>query len=384
MRVILYSSLFLPSIGGIEIVTDTLATNLVELGHECVVVTETLCEKDPPRNYEVVRKPSFRDRLKITRECSIVHANGASVAMYPFARLTNKPFVWTHNGYQVSCVDGLGWVDGEPAPMTPIASLTYHLKKKGLAHFLKESIKLAVRRYVAEEVDLNIAGSQWVAKRQPLPRQFIGYNPYPLAQMKLARNIKEKKYNFIYVGRLVSEKGVEDLIRAFHLLVSELPYRNQTLAIVGGGVMKSVLEELVCQLNLTDNVFFLGPKRGMALVETIGQAEIGIVPSVWEEPYGGVTLELLAAGKNIIVSEYGGHAECAGNAGLKFKNGDFHSLYECMVKIITDRDLAKRYRENAWVQVEAFDDLRLTKKYIELYNIAAKKKIKLTQIFSEI
>ncbi len=373
MRILLYSSVFLPSIGGVETITATLAETIVRLGKECTVVTETPSDKEDNRSYRVVRRPTFRERFELARQCDLIHSNGASLAMFPFAKLNNKPFIWTHNGYQVSCVDGLGWVDGEPAPLTPIASLIYHLQKKGLIFFLKESVKLMVRRYVAANVDLNIAATHWVAKRQPLKNQIIAYTPYPLNQFQASRHAGQKKYDFIYVGRLVSEKGVSDLIKAFHLLVSTPHYQEKRLAIVGDGTIKPALERQVAELRLTDKVFFLGSKSGTQLLEVIGQSQIAVVPSVWEEPMGGVALELLAAGKNIIVSEYGGHAECVGNAGVKFKNGDYQSLYKCMVQLLTDTFLAKQQLENASIQVDAFDEVKLTKKYVEIYESVINK-----------
>ncbi len=373
MKILLYSSVFWPSLGGVETITATLAENIVRLGSECIVVTETPSETEDARPYTVVRQPTLKERFQLARQCDLIHSNGASIAMYPFARLNNKPFIWTHNGYQVSCVDGLGWVDGEPAPMTPMASLKYHLHKKGLIYFFKESVKLVIRRYVAANVDLNIAATQWVAKRQPLKNQVVAYTPYPLSQFKLVRSVVQKNYDFIYVGRLVSEKGVPDLIRAFHLLISNSNYQNKTLAIVGDGTMKPVIENLVSELQLTNNVFFLGAKYGTELVRIIGQSHIAVVPSIWEEPMGGVALELLAAGRNIIVSEFGGHAECVGNAGLKFKNGDYLSLYECMIKLLTDESLAKQQQENAFIQVDSFDEEKLTKRYVEIYKSLIKK-----------
>ena len=367
MKILLYSSVFWPSLGGVETITATLAENIVRLGQECIVVTETPSEQEDNRSYRVVRRPKLRERFELTRQCDLVHSNGASIAMFPFAKLNNKPFIWTHNGYQVSCVDGLGWVDGEAAPMTPIPSLIYHFQKKGLIQFLRESVKLGIRRYVALQVDLNIAATEWVAKRQPLKNQIVSYTPYPLNQFKLSKGGVSKKYDFIYVGRLVSEKGVPDLIKAFHLLLSSPNGREKKLAIVGEGNIRSNLEKLVAELKITDNVFFLGSQYGKDLLEIIARSQIAVVPSVWEEPMGGVALELLAAGKNIIVSEFGGHAECVGNAGLKFKNGDYQSLCECMIKLLTDESLAKQQLENASIQVKLFDELNLTQKYVNIY-----------------
>jgi glycosyltransferase involved in cell wall biosynthesis len=374
MKILLYSSVFFPSLGGIETITATLAENLTLLGHQCIVVTETPSNENQIFGYKVIRRPIWKERLNLTRECDIVHSNGASVAMYPYARLSNKPFVWTHNGYQVSCVDGLGWVDGKPTPMTPLASLAYHFRKKGWIYGLKESIKLGIRRYVANHVELNIAATHWVAKRQPLRNQIVAYTPYPINRFKSVNNINSNwKYDFIYVGRLVSEKGLPELINAFQLLVSTPGYQEKKIAIVGSGGMKHQLEAMIEDLHLQANVSLLGSKFGPELVNVIGQGKIGIVPSAYEEPMGGVSLELLAAGKNIIVSEYGGHTECVGEAGLKFKNGDAKSLYECMLKLLTDDILAREQQKNALTQLELFDELALTKNYVDIYIDVIKK-----------
>jgi glycosyltransferase involved in cell wall biosynthesis len=235
-------------------------------------------------------------------------------------------------------------------------------------------VKLTVRRLIANHVDLNIACTQWVAKRQPLKNQVVAYTPYSLKQFASASREEPTVYDFIYVGRLVSEKGLPDLLKAFHLLVSDHQYQGIALAIVGDGSMKTSLQEMAGELKLNKNVFFLGSKQGTDLVKAIAQARIGIVPSRWEEPMGGVSLELLAAGKNIIVSANGGHAECVGDAGLKFTNGDYHALHNCMLQILTDTSLATQQKENAAAQVNAFDEIELTKKYINIYEQAIEKR----------
>lgn len=369
MKILLYSSVFYPSTGGIETISATLAKNITQLGHECIVITETPLNtiKEKQANYQVIRQPNWRKRLAIARECSLIHANGSSVAMYFYARLAKKPFIWTHNGYQISCVDGLGWVDGVPTPMTPGASLKYYLQSKGWLYFLKEALKLTLRRYIANYVDLNIACTNWVAQKQPLPNQIVAYTPYPLKKFQQLVHITKHIYDFIYVGRLVSEKGVSDLIKAFHKLVSQAEYQDKNLVIVGDGNLRQDLEELVNKLNLEQKISFLGSKRNQALLDVINQAKIAVVPSVWEEPMGGVALELLAANKNLIVSASGGHAECVGDAALKFRNGDVDSLYNCMKKLLTEPSLAKQQQAIAKKRIELFDEVKLTQKYLELY-----------------
>ncbi|MBD2230095.1 glycosyltransferase family 4 protein [Phormidium tenue] len=369
MKILLYSYVFYPSIGGVETITATLAENIQRLGHHCIVVTEAMLygHQELEVDYEIYRKPTLRKRLSLAHQCDLVHSNGASVAMFPFAQLANKPFIWTHNGYQVACVDGLGWFDGEPAPMTPRESLLFHLKKRGLIHFCKEAIKLSIRRYVADQVDLNIAATHWVAKRQPLKNQVVAYTPYPLAKLRAARQDISKKYDFIYVGRLVSEKGVDTLLQAFQRLMMEPEYRHTTLAVIGEGERKQELETIADRLKLQDKVFFLGAKRGQDLIRVIEQATIGIVPSIWEEPMGGVSLELMAAGKVVITSSRGGHSECVGDAGLKFENGNYNQLCNSMKILVSDHDCFIELCNNIRNQISMFDEFELTQRYAEIY-----------------
>jgi glycosyltransferase involved in cell wall biosynthesis len=377
MRVLLYSNVLWPSIGGIEVVTDVLAQTLVELGHACVVVTETALGRHTERasKYEIVRAPTRRQRLAHARDCSIVHSNGASLAMYPYARCAGKPFVWTHNGYQVSCVDGLGWAYGKPAPMTPFASVRFHAREQGWRFAAAQALKLGVRRAVACRVDLNLAGSEWVAHRQPLPNQHVTYNPYPLARFRgRAGGVERARYDFLYVGRLVGEKGVDVLIQAFGLLLQEPAFAATRLGIAGSGADRPALEAMARESGVAVQTEFVGALHGDAVADAMAQARFGIVPSTWEEPYGGVSLEWLAAGRSVIVSARGGHAECVGDAGLQFENGDPRALKDCMARLLSDRNLAQAQTERARERSLAFDEVRLTRRFVDLYNQAIEQR----------
>ena len=57
-------------------------------------------------------------------------------------------------------------------------------------------------------VDRKIAVSRWVASRQPLPQQVVIYNPFSLSLFKQRpAEAPSPPYDFVFIGRLVSEKG---------------------------------------------------------------------------------------------------------------------------------------------------------------------------------
>ena len=367
MKILLYSYAFLPSLGGIEIVSATLADHFVKLGHAVTVVTETTSTLSDNYPYKIIRQPSAMKRIALVRAHDIVHANGASMALFFYAKLLGKPFLWTHGGYQLSCVDGLGWVDGEPAPLTPLRSIQFHYRRSGLKFAIVQGFKLYLRRFAGSFASANVAITKWVAMRQPLPNQVVIYNPFPLEQFYNISRSDEKTYDFIYVGRLVSEKGVPDLIKAFATLKKTDTNIHSKLALVGDGNWRERLELLSKELKVENDITFFGKKSGEELHKIIAQATIAIVPSVWEEPMGGVALELMAAGKNMIVTRHGGLYECAGEAALVYDNGNSAQLANCMHQLLNDATLRTQQLQALERQLLQFNPHELAIQYTDLY-----------------
>jgi glycosyltransferase involved in cell wall biosynthesis len=369
VHVLLYSSAFFPATGGLESVSLTLAEKILAAGHVCTVLTETPDGDGGRRElpFAVERAPRLRRRLELVRAADLVHSNGASLALFPLAKLARRPFVWTHQGYQLASVDGLGWLDDRPAPLTPLASLRLHARRRGLARGAYEAIKLGARRAVGHMVDKNVAITAWVAMRQPLPNQIVIYNPFPLDRFKRAGAAPPARYDFLFVGRLVSEKGVGTLLEALAMLNRRRGDRPATLLVVGDGERRAALEALAGSLGLAAHVTFVGQRREQALVDAIAEGRIAVVPSEWEEAMGGVALELLAAGKPLIVSERGGLAECAGDAAWTFPNGDALALADRMAALLDDEALRGSKAARAREVVARFDETRLARQYLDLY-----------------
>ncbi|HJQ70386.1 MAG TPA: glycosyltransferase family 4 protein [Blastocatellia bacterium] len=369
MKILLYSKAFHPMVGGIETVTATMAELLNKLGHQCDVLTPVENAEPDAFDYKVHRRPGFLKKIKVVLDADIVISKGASLAMVPYCLILGRPFIWVHAGYQASCVDGLGWVDGIPAPMTPKASIAFHYRKSGLLFAARAALKLYIRRFACKRiVTMNVAVSDWVAMRQPFSNQITIHNPFPIYRFSGASQTAEPRYQFLYLGRLVSEKGVGTLIKAFAILVKQNPDDKLRLLVVGEGNWRGRLESLAKESGVENNVEFAGRKTGDELTGLIEQCEIAVVPSEWEEPMGVVALELLAAGKPLIVSKNGGLAECVGDAALLFDNGDHAMLADRMSRLLEDGQLRASLQQKAREQIDKFDPEALVKQYINLFD----------------
>jgi glycosyltransferase involved in cell wall biosynthesis len=340
MKILLHSYAFSPLIGGIETVSDRLALGLTALGHDVTLVTETPGE-DEHRGYQLVRCPSLPQRLSLISKSDIVLANGASLRCALPALLLWKPFAWIHQGYQTRCIDGLGWWDSVSAPLTPLASILFHLKRSGALSTLTKTPQLIMRIVIARFYAHNIVVSECVSRHIPFPRKTLIANPHPLEIFEQAASKKERITDFIFVGRLVSEKGCDFVIRAMHLL--RLEGYDYSLKIVGNGEQEKLLRALVTELSLSSQISFVSSLKGAELARSMAQCWVGLVPSQWAEPYGGVAVELMAAGLPVITTEDSGPEDKVDQVGAVVPKGNVKALAEAMKQTL---ELSKSQPEN--------------------------------------
>jgi glycosyltransferase involved in cell wall biosynthesis len=110
---------------------------------------------------------------------------------------------------------------------------------------------------------------------------------------------------FLYVGRLVKEKGIFDLLQAYRLLPEKI--KNEVgMVFAGNGPEKSKLQERAEELGLK-NVRFSGFVQKEELPYYYGLAEAFVLPT-HTDPWGLVVNEAMACGLPVIVTQVAGCA----------------------------------------------------------------------------
>jgi glycosyltransferase involved in cell wall biosynthesis len=130
----------------------------------------------------------------------------------------------------------------------------------------------------------------------------------------------------VFVGRLVSDKGVDVLLRALHILGTKQNPRLPRLSIVGEGPDMETLRALARSLGLESQVEFVGQACGTELAVLMHRHRILVAPSVWPEPFGLVALEGAACGCLVVGSDGGGLPDAIGPCGMTFRSGCADSL----------------------------------------------------------
>lgn len=107
----------------------------------------------------------------------------------------------------------------------------------------------------------------------------------------------------LYVGRLVAEKGLRELLEAVRQLTVERP--RLQLVLVGGGPMQAELDTLVAR---SDHTRLAGPLPPAAVAQWMVAADLVTLPS-YSEGHPNVLVEALACGRPVVATDVGGIPE---------------------------------------------------------------------------
>jgi glycosyltransferase involved in cell wall biosynthesis len=209
------------------------------------------------------------------------------------------------------------------------------------------------------------------------PQSTVIYNPYRKGQFTII-DTQPRNRDFVFVGRLVSDKGADLAIEAIsRLRNAQLSTGSTTapvsLTIIGNGPELDQLKALAVRYNVGDYVTFTGTLTGDELVSCINKHKYILVPSIWEEPFGLVVLEGIACGCIPIVSDGGGLPEAVGNAGVTFKRGDLDSLMASINRIMSDNAVQEQCRQAGKLHLNGFEPENVSKKYMDVIDAVLNK-----------
>jgi len=158
------------------------------------------------------------------------------------------------------------------------------------------------------------------------------------------------RFTLVYVGRLIENKGVLDLIDAFGELDARRPGEARLL-LVGSGPLESRMRERVVARGLGSRVEFLGRLPHERTVDEIASADALVLPS-YAEGSPLVITEALALGTPVIGTRVGAVPELVGeDGGVLVAAGDIGGLADALEVWVTDCVTAREAGEAARARI---------------------------------
>ncbi len=175
-----------------------------------------------------------------------------------------------------------------------------------------------------------------------------------------------KKYDLIFVGRLVKNKGLNLLIDSLKILNIKYNMRDTKLLIVGDGPEKKKLEVRSERLELKDNVMFYGwAKDPEEIAKLMNQSKILIVPS-YNEGGPRTLLEAMACGIPVIATPVGIIPDIIEDKKSgRIINWDGNDIAEKAFELLNNLEDYKKYSVAGLEIVKNFEKKAAIKNYAE-------------------
>ena len=380
-RLCVVSNVFLPSIGGIQIVIYEQCKRLLEENFGIKVVTSRLqslseyvvdglsVECFESMNfgfrlgipYAIPAVSSFSVFVRNIKDCEVVHAHGhpylASLLAGKLARFYGKPFVLTqHNTF----------IDYD--------NFFNHVERVNDLIVGREALKLADKVVVVSN-----ATKEYVLKLGVRPSCVeVLLNGVDLDRFKPlfgVREVMRKRFGVLgdvkvvlTVRRLVYKNGVDTFIDAARVVVEELQQQDVVFVIVGKGPDMADIQRQIVSLGLEKKVLLAGFVADSDLSSYYNMADLFVLPSKSGEGLPLVALEAMACGLPVVATDVGGIREVMVKDFGKLVPADNpEALAEAIVEFISVNNSSSNRGELRAVVEEQFSWDRNVARLVEIY-----------------
>ena len=200
----------------------------------------------------------------------------------------------------------------------------------------------------------------------PDRRVFVRHNMVPYRDIQRV----PRQPLVTYIGRLEEAKGVRLLMAAWDRYLGSSRDPGLRLVIAGAGSMD---REVAAWATARPSVEVLGLIPAVQVHELAARARAVLAPSVWEEPFGLVVVEAMAAGTPAIAAGHGSFTELVtpGVDGVLFQPGDPAALAQAMADVAADPEKYESYGRRARDSYEQqFNPRHSLKHLLEIYSFA--------------
>jgi len=275
------------------------------------------------------------------------------------AKQLGVPFILTQHGYK--------------KPLNKMLWLPYWLCEKTVGKYVMKHTDRIIA--LTSDVKEQLVGNNVVESKVEVITTGVSTELYsPSADSILPQyGITGEDKVVLFVGRLVENKGVSYLLKAF-AKVKEVVAKAK-LVLVGSGELENYCKNLATQLGVSGSVLFLGNFPQKIMPQLYSGAHVFVLPTIYKEPFGIAAAEALASGVPVIASNLDGLKVIVEDSevGYLVSPGHVNDLTTRMVRLLTNEKLRANMSQNARRRaIEKFSWTAKATKIAEIYESARK------------
>jgi glycosyltransferase involved in cell wall biosynthesis len=371
-------------------VVDQEGEALEALGHEVIRFGRS---SDEIGQWPLVKKASLpartiwsrethRDLAAVLRERrpEVVHVHNTfpllSAAVLYACRDARVPVVATIHNYRLACANGAFFRDGKVchdcAGGLPVAAVRHGCYRESRAATVPVALAMGVHRHAWKSLVsayIFISAVQRDLLRQtglPPGRVFVKHNLIP----RRSRPHVERTPTVVYAGRLDEAKGARLLMAGWDRYLERPGQPGLNLVVVGGGPLE---DEMRAWASARPSVEMTGTVSSERCAAYMSRGRAVVLPSTWEETFGLVAVEAMAAGVPPIASAHGSFTELItpGVDGVLFSPGDPAALALAIADVEASPGRYEDYGDQARkTYEERFDPDRIMAELLDIYRFA--------------
>lgn len=173
------------------------------------------------------------------------------------------------------------------------------------------------------------------------------FNPeLPELEIDAKKIRKDEFFTFIFIGRLVGDKGINELVEAFERLNNKIPKTRLLLVGPTEQNLDPLKPETLSKISNNSSIESVGSQRDVR--PWLLASDAFVFPS-HREGFPNVVIEAGAMGLPSIVTDINGSREIIieGKNGIIIPSKDVDSLYEAMKKFVSQREDTKVMADNS-------------------------------------
>jgi len=374
-------------------VVDRERAALVAAGHEVEWFER---DSDDIEGWPVARRATLPGRMIWSRESyrglravlaerrpDVVHVHNTfpllSASVLYACRAAGVPVVTTLHNYRLMCAPGSFFRSGAvchdcvtgPA-IQAVVHACYRDSRSATASLVAANIvhRQAWRSLVSAYVFISAAQRDLLAGLDlPPERVFVRHNLIP-RRVAAGDGAATRDDYVLYAARLDEAKGVRLLMAGWDAYLSTSGAARLRLVIAGAGELE---REVAGWASARPSVQLVGHADEARCARLMSRARAVVLPSAWEEPFGLVAVEAMAAGAPPMAAAHGAFTELItpGVDGVLFTAGDPAALGAALGDLVANPDRYQAYGVQARETYQKrFDPERNIEQLIEIYRYA--------------